>query len=306
MPAQEFNTFDAYETFIKTSIKPWSAAQRSALTAAMAERWLPAYESFAKAEDWGDPALLRQALTAVWKTLTPSAAPLNWKRLSSQIHAVTPHMDDFDANEALCACVMLQYAIDCVQQRDNNTAALMGVLSGLEAVSPDILELDRVPARVWRNTVIRQEIEQQLRLIAAVQAAGPSADFYDALQPLWSDPAMVGQIQPKKPSGPVGRSNQELYEQYRAIIQLDIKSAARNLDPRKNPDLAAVLYLGAWLGRYSRRKQMLSGEYGPLTDQAAVSAAAGEEPRRRPGRARPAGLGRTRALDHRGVLPEQL
>ena len=200
MPAQEFNTFDAYETFIKTSIKPWSAAQRSALTAAMAERWLPAYESFAKAEDWGDPALLRQALTAVWKTLTPSAAPLNWKRLSSQIHAVTPHMDDFDANEALCACVMLQYAIDCLQQRDNNTAALMGVLSGLEAVSPDILELDRVPARVWRNSVIRQEIEQQLRLIAAVQAAGPSADFYDALQPLWSDPAMVGQIQPQEAS----------------------------------------------------------------------------------------------------------
>lgn len=42
------------------------------------------------------------------------------------------------------------------------------------------------------------------------------------------------------------------------------------MDPKKYPSLAVTLYLGNWSGRYSRRKQVLAGEYGVLQDQIAV------------------------------------
>jgi uncharacterized protein YjaG (DUF416 family) len=37
-----------------------------ALAAAIAEHWLPAYESFSADEGWGDTASMRRSLEAVW------------------------------------------------------------------------------------------------------------------------------------------------------------------------------------------------------------------------------------------------
>ena len=271
MAKQEFNNLDQYEGFIQTRIKPWSPAQRIALAAGMAERWLPAYETFSNSENWGDPAVLRRSLDAVWNRLGGQASSaVKWSSLSHQVQNITPHMDDFDAIEALCACAMIQYAIDCCTKKDNNTPALMAVLSGLEAVQPDLLEGDPVPARLWKNTVLHKEINKQLRLVETIQSAGRTDVDHQAVRALLADPQMAGEILPREESGPVGRTNQEIYEQYRQIIQMDIKGTAKGLDPRKNPNLAAMLYLAAWMGRYSRRKQMLSGEYGPLIDQTAI------------------------------------
>ncbi|HBG74134.1 MAG TPA: hypothetical protein DDW79_01565, partial [Anaerolineae bacterium] len=268
---QEFNNLEQYEGFIQTRIKPWSPAQRIALAAGMAERWLHAYETFSNSENWGDPAILRRSLDAVLNRLGGQASSaVKWSSLSDQVQNITPHMDDFDANEALCACAMIQYAIDCCTEKDNNTPALMAVLSGLEAVQPDLLEGDPVPARLWKNSVIHKEIDNQLRLVETIQSPGRADIDYQAVRALLADPQMAGEVQPREESGPVGRTNQEIYEQYRQIIQMDIKGAAKGLDPRKNPQLAAMLYLAAWMGRYSRRKQMLSGEYGPLIDQTAI------------------------------------
>lgn len=146
----------------------------------------------------------------------------------------------------------------------------MAVLSGLEAVQPDLLEVDSVPARMWNNSVIHKEIDKQLRLIEAIQSPGGADGGYQAMRAMLADPQMAGEIAPREETGPVGRTNQEIYEQYRQIIQLDIKSAGRGLDPKENPGMAAMLYLAAWMGRYSRRKQMLSGEYGQLMDQTAI------------------------------------
>ena len=74
MPEQEFNNLDHYEGFIQAKIKPWSPVQRIALAAGMAERWLPAYETFSSSENWGDPAILRQCLDAVWNRSSNQAS----------------------------------------------------------------------------------------------------------------------------------------------------------------------------------------------------------------------------------------
>ena len=274
MPEQEFNNLDHYEGFIQAKIKPWLPVQRIALAAGMAERWLPAYETFSSSENWGDPAILRQCLDAVWnRSSNPASSSVNWPSLSDRVQKITPHMDDFDAYEALCACVMIQYAIGCCTEKDNNASALMAVLSGLEAVQPDLLEGDEIPAKLWKQPAIHMEINRQLRLVEYIQSLGNAKIDYRVIQSFLADPQLAGEMAPREKAGggPVGRTNQEIFEQYKQIIQMDIKGAAKGLDPRKNPAMAAMLYLATWMGRYSRRKQMLSGKYGKLSDQVAVN-----------------------------------
>ena len=170
MAGQNFKNLAEYEGFIKAAIAPWSPDRRTVLAAAMAERWLPVYAVFSTNEGWGDPAVLRHSLDGVWDWLDRGqSSNVNWSRLSRQVHEITPHMDDFDANEALCACVMVQYAIDCCSKKENHVSALMAVLSGLEAVLPDILD-DPVPARLWRQAAVHKEIQKQLSLIEKVNS----------------------------------------------------------------------------------------------------------------------------------------
>lgn len=273
MAKETFENLDVYEDYIQARVKRWSAARKIVLTAAMAERWLPAYEKFSASEAWGDPAILRQSLDAVWGTLSGKlSSSAEWHRLADQVHQVTPHLDDFDANEALCACIIVQYAIQCCTDRENTTSSTMAVLSGLEAVRPDLLTSDPVPAHLWKQAAVHKEIDRQLRLIEQIEALTTLENAQQTLNPFLTSPEMLGEVRPKpKPKPAPGRSNQELFEQYGKIIASDIKSAARGLDPQKNPEFATILYLSTWMSRYSRRKQILSGEYGFLADQIAIN-----------------------------------
>jgi hypothetical protein len=82
---------------------------------------------------------------------------------------------------------------------------------------------------------------------------------------------MLGEVRPRKaPKTPPALTNQAAFEMYQRMVQADIKGAANNLDPRQNPELATVLYLSTWLGRYHRRKALFTGEYGVLADQTAL------------------------------------
>ena len=67
-----------------------------------------------QAEDWGDPAVPRYSLDMVWSHLggRPLAAD-ELARLTRLVEVATPHMDDFDANEVLSACVMVIDELRC-------------------------------------------------------------------------------------------------------------------------------------------------------------------------------------------------
>lgn len=274
MPEQKFNNLDHYEGFIQTKISQWSPQQRKALAAGMAERWLPVYEQFSKTEKWGDPSILRQYLNSIWMSVSgQESRAIGWSSMRDKVQSVTPHMDDFDANEALCACVMIQYAIDCCTEKDNNSASLMAVLSGLEAVQPDMLGMDRVPTRVWKKAAIHNEISKQLRLVEYINSLGKANIDDQAIRSFLTDPQMTGEVLPREPkdSLPAGRTNKEIFEQYWQIMQTDLRQGAKDWRSVEEPTLAAMFNIGAWSARYSRRKQMLSGEYGPLEDQLAVT-----------------------------------
>ncbi len=112
MANQDLKSLDEYEVFLTEKMTPWSPQQRVALAAAIAEHWLPAYESFSAEEDWGDPASLRRSLDAVWSYVQGRVlAERDVARHIQQVEEITPHMDDFDAEQALIACAVIMDAL---------------------------------------------------------------------------------------------------------------------------------------------------------------------------------------------------
>lgn len=200
MPNEKLNSLDDYERFLYTTLEKWLPQQRVALAAAMAERWLPVYEAFSTAEQWGDPASLRRSLEAVWNHLARrSLSPADIARHTAQVKDSTPHMDDFDDEAALAACIILSEALRCCGTEDNIGPVLQAMLSGFEAVAPD-WELDPAEQRrLWRQVVVRRELKTSQEYRGEVPAAA------------------------KAPKGPVAITNQTAFEQYRRMVESDLK-----------------------------------------------------------------------------------
>jgi hypothetical protein len=59
-PAERLNTIDGYERHLAATLDGWTPLQRSALSAAMADRWLPVYAAFSEREGWGNPETWRR------------------------------------------------------------------------------------------------------------------------------------------------------------------------------------------------------------------------------------------------------
>jgi hypothetical protein len=159
---EKLNSIDDYERFLYATIEAWSTERRVALAAVMAERWLPVYEAFSAAEQWGDPANFRLSLQAVWNHLRGrSLSPSDLARFVAQVEDSTPHMDDFDDEAALAASVMLSAALRCCGTEDNVAPAMQAVISGFEAVVPDWdMDLEKQP-RLWQQITVRREFKKQ-------------------------------------------------------------------------------------------------------------------------------------------------
>jgi uncharacterized protein YjaG (DUF416 family) len=270
MANPKLNSIDEYEAFLTEKMTFWSTQQRIALAAAIAERWLPAYESFSAEEDWGDPDALRQSLDAVWscvqgRVLTES----DIARHTQQIDEITPHMDDFDAEEALIACVALSDALRSCGTPENTifyvTRVALGVFEGLISEWP--VE-PGAQARVWRKNVVRKELQVQLNLIEEINSfTSLDAESIKALR------ARIGAIKIKTPvraklKAPAALTNQTLFEQYRRMVESDLKGQAKfQAEPTAHPYLFALSFMGYWMARYSRRLQTINGSYGRVADE---------------------------------------
>jgi uncharacterized protein YjaG (DUF416 family) len=272
MSPPSFPTAEDYERFLVTILRGWSAQRRLALAAAMAERWFPAYRAFSKAERWGDPAPLREALDLAWACVggrRVDAADVS--RLGRAIDEVTPHMDDFDAYEALCATAAVTYALRACRADDDVVEAQQATLSGYYGVEPAWdMEEDETPA-LWKRSAVRAELAKQLAVIARVEAL-PTLDAasIEALRGGMSDRAVVGRIPkpPKPAAGPPAHANAVIFDIHRRRTE----AALRNANDLTSILGAAQAIVHAWLNRYSLRKQALTGEDGRLADVAGVAA----------------------------------
>lgn len=267
---QELKSIDDYELFLTVRMTPWSPEQRVALAAAIAEHWLPAYESFSAEEEWGDPAGLRRGLEAVWGHVQGrTLAEADVVRHVEQIEEITPHMDDFDAEEALTACAVLADALRACDGPDSSIPyAVRSVLGVFEGLVPDWPIDPASQSRVWQKSAVRRELEAQLKLVGRIDAVATlDAESIKGLRDCAAGLKLPALKRPK-PKGPPALTNRTAFEQYRRMVESDLKGRVKGQpEPAQGSYLFAVTYLGYWLARYSRRMQTIDGSYGRLADE---------------------------------------
>lgn len=274
MRSEELKSIEDYEAYLSATVAAWPPPQRVALAAAMAERWLPVYEAFAIAEEWGDPASLRRSLQAVWDhACGQSLAPAERARHIQLLEDSTPHMDDFEAYEPLAACMILHEALDCCGTADNAALAVRAALGGFEAVVPDwAMEPDMQP-RLWKRVAARKELGKQLKLVERIGAI-PHVDAtaVEALRRDLRSAAFVGAVAaPSKPKAPPGLTNQAAFEQYRRLLTSHLNRPTP-APPSPTDFMFAMSIFCEWGLRYLHRLRAISGKYGPLADVAAQQA----------------------------------
>jgi hypothetical protein len=122
-------------------------------------------------------------------------APAELARLAAQLRDSTPHMDDFDAYEALAACTILDDALECCAQPENLAPAVRAALTGFEAAAPEWGFDPQAQPRLWRHVAARKELRKQLKLI---QRIGATDRFDDqtiaALRSDLAQPAYLGEV----------------------------------------------------------------------------------------------------------------
>jgi uncharacterized protein YjaG (DUF416 family) len=172
MPDNQPATFDEYERQVGAAVQAWSSQQRLAFVTALAERWLQAYEKFSAAEDWGDPAVLRRIVGAVWDHLGGRPiTPADYARFIEQIKENGPDTEEFDqlpAWRALQACLILGYALECCEEPENAAIATKAALAGFEAAVGDWPSDPAGQRRAWRKVAAREEFAKQSALLQAV------------------------------------------------------------------------------------------------------------------------------------------
>jgi len=186
-----------------------------------------------------------------------------------QVEEITPHMDDFDAEEALIACVSVKEVLRTCRDPENTIPYALGSALGVfEGLMPEWPADAASQARVWKKNVVRKELQAQLALIDEIDALTTfDAETIKALRSRIASLKVKTPAKPK-PKKPAALTNQTLFEQYRRMVESDFKGQARGqAEPDANSYLFSLSYLGYWLARYSRRRQTIDGSYGQLADE---------------------------------------
>jgi uncharacterized protein YjaG (DUF416 family) len=178
MTGKEPSTLDEYEHLVRATTGAWSPAQRLAFVAALAERWLGAYDTFSAAEGWGDPDRLRRILGAAWDHLRGRPlSPEDRTRYGEEIQEVTPDTEEFDdlkAWKALTACMILDHALECCVSEDD-AVAVKAVRSAFDAVARQGWPSEpAAQPRAWRRAAARDEFTKQRALLEEI---GPTLRF---------------------------------------------------------------------------------------------------------------------------------
>lgn len=271
----DLKSLDDYEIFLTETMERWSPQQRVALAAAIAEHLLPAYEGFSAEEKWGDPTSLRRSLNAIWSHVQGrELAERDVARHSQQVEEITPHMDDFDAEDALTACAAVKEALRTCRDPENTIAYARATALGIfEGLVPEWPADAASQARIWKKSVVRKELQTQLALIDEIEKIGTfDGAAVETLRRRIAALKVKAAARPKSKQ-PAGLTNQTLFEQYRRMVESDIKGQIKG-QPEPEPDsyLFAVTYVGYWIGRYSRRLQTNNGSYGRFADEPAQRA----------------------------------
>ena len=236
----------------------------------MAERWLPVYDAFARKESWGDPDALRRSVDAVWSHALgrPLGAAYSRRHLAL-LHDITPHMDDFDAPEALAVGVMVHHAIDCCGPETTSSPRRRPISMCSRPSCP--IGRSTPTSRSSLAPRARAEGGRPPARPAGSPGGGADARLHAAVAALRQElggPGLRAELPRRKaPSAPALRTNQDIFEQYRAIIELDLRSRRDFTVPDATADLLAMLRFMEWVGSVqAAHGPRPLGAYGKLGD----------------------------------------
>ncbi|PXF32222.1 hypothetical protein WH50_05705 [Pokkaliibacter plantistimulans] len=100
--------------------------QRALFAVSMAERLFPNYALFARVAEFGDVAVLRNALDKTWDKLAGRRNVVHVEELLDELDSVTPDLREFDmygAHAALDSCVALNTALNALESGEAADAA---------------------------------------------------------------------------------------------------------------------------------------------------------------------------------------
>jgi uncharacterized protein YjaG (DUF416 family) len=172
MSGNELDSVEECERLVRQTVKAWTADQRLAFAAALAESWLWVYDRFSAESAWGDPEALRRILDAVWDHLQGRILSASDRvRYSQQVGDLRPSMDDCDAWKAMNACRILDHALECCETEGSEWAAFSVAQAGFEAAVPDWPLAAADQRRVWQQASTQQEISKQMALLGTIGAS---------------------------------------------------------------------------------------------------------------------------------------
>ena len=273
MDESGFESIERYQTFLEEKLASWTPPRPLALAASFAERWASAYEEFSNRQEWGDPGALRAGVEIVWNhVLGQSSKASERTRLIRAIEQVSPHMDDFDAIEALMACGVVNDALRaCADSKKTASGVWNTATEVLENLPEEEWPAEpEQQAEFWKADVMQDELRAQLRLIELVEAVESFEE--PTVGELRRQARDVGVIIRPTPPAP-GMTNEEIFERYRHQIERDLcEQEPPEQDPAGDSHMTAMSYFGAWLSRYMTRRRMVNGEWGRLRDQVGPAA----------------------------------
>jgi uncharacterized protein YjaG (DUF416 family) len=175
MDQELLQDIDGFLKILGVFSRRWSPAQRTAFLAALAERWLGAYQRFTEAEGCGDPAALRQALDDAWahaggEPVDQATTDRHCRILPSLI----PSTDDFDAYDALTAGMLVALAVESCAPDAPATLVTDAAGEAYTAVAEPVSGYPsdpRAARALWRQPAVQAEIGCQLQLAQQIASA---------------------------------------------------------------------------------------------------------------------------------------
>ena len=160
MPDNSPDTFDEYERQTADTLTAWSPQQRLAFVAALAERLLSLYHSFATATGKGQPELLRSVLDAVWHAARGQPlAPAALQELQTKLQQGALDTQEPEAWGAWSSWRLLELAVACCGSTDNTEPAEEAAVVAYECVAGPGSRND---PQIWKNQHRRPEIHDEI------------------------------------------------------------------------------------------------------------------------------------------------
>ncbi|MDQ0417940.1 uncharacterized protein YjaG (DUF416 family) [Croceifilum oryzae] len=99
------NVLDEFDQdWLEEELSQFNEFQRAAFSASCAERMIKNYERFYEETGWGNPDLLKKALSEVWKSLSlQEVDPEKIELLRNQVTDIAPDTEDFETIYVSCA-----------------------------------------------------------------------------------------------------------------------------------------------------------------------------------------------------------